>query len=267
MPSPFPGMDPWLEGPLWTSIHTQLSVEIARQLAPRLRPRYVPLTEKVFLWAPMGEEEGIAVTAADVRPDVAVAKPGGPANGAGSGATGVISAPPMRAATVMPVRVPQVTVEIRDVENRQLVTAIEVLSPTNKRQGRREYLRKRRRMLLSTSHLIEVDLHRKGRRVPMREPLPIASYFVFLSRAEERPFIYFWPIQLPDPLPKVPVPLLAGDPDVVLDLQAALNSVYDAFNYDLTIDYTRPPNFPLRPEEAAWAQERLRSWRAAPTGT
>ena len=36
MPSPFPGMDPYLEGSLWTSIHTQLGVEIQRLLMPLL---------------------------------------------------------------------------------------------------------------------------------------------------------------------------------------------------------------------------------------
>jgi hypothetical protein len=118
-----------------------LSVEIARQLAPLFRPRCVPLTEKVFLLASMDDEDGVAVAAADVRPDIAIAKSGAPVGGGGS-AMAVVAAPPMRAATVMPIRVPQLTVEIRDVERRRLVTAIEVLSPTNKREGRREYLRK-----------------------------------------------------------------------------------------------------------------------------
>ena len=28
MPSPFPGMDPYLEGALWTTVHFSLSAEI-----------------------------------------------------------------------------------------------------------------------------------------------------------------------------------------------------------------------------------------------
>ena len=67
MPSPFPGMDPYLEGPLWTNVHTQVSVEIARQLAPRLRPWYVPLTEKRFLLGTPGAEDGVVVTAVDIK--------------------------------------------------------------------------------------------------------------------------------------------------------------------------------------------------------
>src|SRR5690348_6992547 len=134
-------MDPWLEGSLWTNVHTQLSVEIARQLAPRLRPRYIPLTEKVFLLDTMGAEEGVAIATLDVRPGVAVAKPSfGPVGGAAAGVA--LAPPPLRVPTVMPARVPHVTIEIREVEHHRLVTTIEVLSPTNKRGGRRDYLRK-----------------------------------------------------------------------------------------------------------------------------
>src|SRR5205823_2575020 len=71
------------------------------------------------------------------------------------------------------IAVPHVTIEIRDAANRQLVTAIEVLSPTNKRgDGRSEYLAKRQRLLLSTAHLMEIDLLHQGQRVPMQQPLP-----------------------------------------------------------------------------------------------
>ena len=268
MPSPFPGMDPYLEGSLWTNVHTQLSVEIAGQLAPRLRPRYMPFTEKRFTIAAPGDEDGIAVGTVDLRPDVAAAESGrGPVrvkptgsqptgSPSSSAATGL--APPLRLATVMPVSVPFVTVEIRDLENRQLVTAIEVLSPANKRgTTRREYLAKRHRLLMSTAHLMEIDLLREGHRVPMRQPLPPAPYFVLLSRAESRPVTDVWPIELSQPLPVVPVPLLPGDADVELDLRAALAAVYDRFSYDLAVDYTQPPEPPLKPAEETWARDRL----------
>ncbi len=74
----------------------------------------------------------------------------------------------------------------------------------------------------------------------LRQPLPPAPYFVLLSRAEARPLTDVWPVELWQPLPTVPVPLLPGDADVPLDLQAALTSVYDGFGYDLAIDYTTP---------------------------
>jgi hypothetical protein len=250
-------MDPYLEGSLWMSVHTQLSVEIARQLIPRLRPRYVALTPERFVFDVFEE---VAVTTRTTIPDVGVVDTGrgaGPSPGAA-----VITAPALHLETEVPIAVPHVTVEIRDTANRQLVTAIEVLSPTNKRgEGRTEYLAKRRRLLLSTAHLMEIDLVREGHRVPMRQPLPSVPYFVFLSRAERRPLTDIWPIPFDQPLPVVPVPLLEGDPDVALDLQQALTNVYDLFGYELLIDYTRPPEMAMPLEAAAWAEEVLRPRR------
>lgn len=253
MPSPFPGMDPYLEGAEWTSVHIELSSEIARQLAPKLRPKYIVRTAKRFVTE---MPDDITIATGDIYPDVSVSD---------SVQEDTVSyrttiPPPLQLATVMPARIPHVTIEIRDVADRELVTAIEVLSPTNKRgEGYQEYLDKRRRLLYSTVHLMEIDLLRKGRRVPMQQPLPPAPYFVFLSRAEKRPIVEVWPIQLNTPLPVVPIPLLAGDSDETLDLQLALTTVYDALNYDLSVDYTQPPEVPLEEEESAWVTEQLQT--------
>ena len=154
--------------------------------------------------------------------------------------------------------------EIRETATRRLVTAIKVLSPTNKRgEGRKEYRRKRRRILLSTSHLLEIDLLRQGQRVPMQQRLPNAPYFVLLNRAEERPISDVWPIHLGEALPSVPVPLLPGDADVPLGLQQALTNVYDLLRYDLAIDYARPPESLLPPQLTAWAEKLLSARGAA----
>jgi hypothetical protein len=247
-------MDPYLEGSLWMTVHTQLSAEIARQLAPRLRPRYLALTSERFVYE---MPEGVAVAQSSLYPDVglAEARPG-PLAGAGA----AVATAPIQLATAMPTPVPHVTVEIRDTANRQLVTAIEVLSPTNKRgEGREEYLARRGRYLLSRAHLMEIDLLRRGHRVPMQQALPSAPYFVLLSRVEKRPVLDVWPVALPDPLPTVPVPLLPGDPDVSLDLQLALTTIYDLLGYDLAVDYAQPPEVALAPDEMAWAEERLRA--------
>ena len=57
VPNPFPGMDPYLEGDLWMTVHTDLCVEIARQLAPKIRPKYVALSaRRVVLAGPDGSE-------------------------------------------------------------------------------------------------------------------------------------------------------------------------------------------------------------------
>ncbi|HZK81443.1 MAG TPA: DUF4058 family protein [Humisphaera sp.] len=261
MPSPFPGMDPYLEGPLWTSVHTQLSVEIARQLSPMLRPRYVARTPKRFVIATAEDEDDITVSTADTYPDVSVAKTSDSSTPFGSTA---FDSSPLQLATVMPAAIPHVTVEIRDVANQQLVTAIEVLSPTNKRgRGREEYVERRERFLLSADHLIEIDLLRTGQRVPMVRKLPSAPYFVVLSRAKRRPIIDVWRIQLNEILPTIPIPLANGDADVPLDLRRAMASVYDEFNYDLDIDYGRPPHIALNEADAAWAREQIATWRGS----
>jgi hypothetical protein len=248
-------MDPYLEGSLWTTVHHNLSSEIVRQLLPKLRPKYVALPIERLVY---DEPETISITARDMYPDVGVVGPTG--RGTLSGGTATLA--PLRLATVMPLPVPHVTVEIRDVAHRRLVTAIEFLSPTNKRgNGRKKYLAKRRRLLLSSVHLLEIDLLRTGQRLPMEKPLPAFPYFVFLSRAEDRPFCQVWPIALDQRLPVVPVPLLEGDADVTLDLQAAFRATYE-LGYDILVSYDEPPDVPLSDEDMAWAGACIQATRS-----
>jgi|SRR5579862_1743589 len=250
MPSPFPGMDPYLEGDDWTSFHTHFATEIARQLTPLLRPKYIALPEKRFDIVDDGD-----ITIEAIYPDVGVAGVTTP-NPERMGQAAAKA--PHVLQTLMEEHAPHAWVEIRDVSGRRLVTTIEILSPWNKRgPGRGEYLDKRRQMLRSTSHLIEIDLLRRGLRLPMKDPLPPGSYYVFVSRAEQRPMVQVWPIALDHPLPKVPVPLLQGDGDVTLDLQNCLPNVYDLGGFDLVLDYSKAPKVPLREEQAAWVAEAL----------
>jgi hypothetical protein len=252
MPSPFPGMDPYLEGSLWTTVHTTLAVEIARQLNHRLPSRYIALTTRRFVME-MPEESEIVI--GEAYPDVAVVRSG--ATDQGRSAAGTITAP-LRMTTLIHSPIPHITVEIRDTENRQLVTVIEILSPTNKRgDGYDEYIEKRDRILRTTAHLIEIDLLRKGHRVPMLEKLPSVPYFVFVIRHEQRLAADVWPMTLEQPLPEVPVPLLPGDDDVKLDLQEALTNIYDENRLRLVINYSKPPEVPLSPEQNAWVAESL----------
>ena len=215
MANPFPGMDPYLEGDLWMSVHTDLCAEIARQLAPKLRPKYVVLSTRR-----------------------------------------VVLAPPDK--TALPEPIPHVSVEIRDVAQRRLVTCIEVLSPTNKTgPGREEYAGKRYQIISGSAHLLEIDLLRAGTHFAVAAPLPPAPYYVFLSRVERRHEVEVWPIPLAETLPTVWVPLLAGDADQSLDLQQALRTVYDILGYDELIDYRQPPPGPLSAAERAWVDEHL----------
>ena len=147
---------------------------------------------------------------------------------------------------------PYLAVEIRDVAERRLVTVIEILSPENKRgKGYLEYNDKRAAILATDTHLLEIDLLRQGQRIALIGELPRAPYFVFVSRWTRRPKTQVYPIQLRDKLPTVPVPLLLPDPDVALDLQAALDACFELVGYERLLDYTQPLA-ELSAEDAAW---------------
>jgi hypothetical protein len=243
------------------TLHTALSVQIARQLTPLLPERYTALLNEWFITALPESDEGVAITTGSGYPDAYVTevnprRPNEPATSAT-----LIAPAPMRLATAMPETMRHITVELRDIASRRVVTAIEVLSPFNKRgRGRAEYLRKRRRVLLSSSHLIEIDLLRRGRRLPMRDPLPHADYFVLVSRAASRPLTDVWPVQIDEPLPTIPTPLLESDADVPLNLQQAFTGVYDDLRCDRNVDYSAPPRVELDIARATWARDRIRAW-------
>lgn len=251
VPNPFPGMDPYLEGDLWTTVHTNLCEEIARQLAPKIRPKYVILSERRVVLAPPDEAGS---NGNDRYPDVGIVTSHDPSKQA----PGAVATAPLTLRVHLPAPIPHVSLRIRDVKDRRLVTCIEVLSPTNKSgSGKEEYEGRRFQILSSTAHLLEIDFLRKGSRFPA-VALPPAPYFVFLSRAERRKEVDVWAIALEGPLPAVKVPLLPGDPDVDLDLQSALTTIYDIFGYDELIDYSQPPPGPLTAAQTRWIDEQLK---------
>ena len=115
-------------------------------------------------------------------------------------------------------------------------------------------------MIQTRTHLLEIDLLRQGTRIPLVGELPPASYYVYLSRTQRRPRTQVWPVQLRDRLPAVPAPLLPPDPDVPLDLQAAVKACFDLVGYERLLDYAAPPPPPpLSESDAAWAAEVLRA--------
>jgi hypothetical protein len=119
-------------------------------------------------------------------------------------------------------------------------------------------LRRRNKFLGSSAHLVEIDLLRRGLRPPMRGELPAdTAYFAFVSRAQERPSTGIWPMPLRQPLRSIPIPLLAGDTDASLELQSALTATYDTWDYAAELDYSKPPELALSPEDAAWARQIL----------
>jgi len=160
--------------------------------------------------------------------------------------------------SVIEVNIP--VVEIRDRENQQLITAIEILSPVNKRgKGLDKYREKRQLLHGDGVHLLEVDLLRRGQR-PLNHPtLPReAHYFVMLSRGDQYK-TEVWAMTVRDRLPVVPIPLKSPDPDVQLDIGAAFNEIYDRSRYELSVRYDAEPAPPaFSAEDMQWLRELLK---------
>ena len=260
MPSPFPGIDPYLEAPeLWEDVHANLATEIRAQLQPQLVPRYVAVLTPYVTY-----EDIIISEPAVIKPDVAVMQQG-EALPATIAAAVAVPAPILGVTAIAEPEVPAKAqrIEIRTVGDRSLVTVIEILSPSNKRPGTESfeaYQRKRRDLLRSDAHLLEIDLLRRGVRWPLETPLPDAPGFAFLSRAAQRPTVAIWPLTFRDPLPPIPVPLRLPDTDVTIDLTEALGRVYEQGAYALRVDYRKDPPAPeLSAADAGWLDAHLRA--------
>jgi hypothetical protein len=245
MPSPFPGMDPYLEGYLWADVHNALASKIRQMLVPKLRPRYTARLE-IYLVEDNHPEAEVGI----LYPDVEILRVrNAPAPISTSGGTALATTPAtLTLPLIEPVTIRIPTIEIRDAANNSLVTSIEILSPVNKREpGLAQYRQKRQRLYQANVHLIELDLLRRGTR-PFNHPrLPATPYFVSLTRAQSAA-VDLWPIALQEVLPIIPVPLKADDADIALDLGQALTEIYDEAGYDLSIDYNQAPPPPVLSE-------------------
>ncbi len=261
MASPFPGMDPYLEGELWQEFHERLAHQISEQLLKVLPPKYVALLAKRYvLHRP---SVGLLTLPEDHRviyPDVHVAHtPPRVAEAAVAYGSEVATPPAAQLPNLMAEEVPVMSVEVRDTANRRLVTVIEILSPVNKMgDGAIEYADKRLSLMGTSVHLLEIDLLRRGQRLLFEGDPPPADYYVYLSRFTRRPYTDVWPISVRDRLPVVPVPLLPPDPDVPLDLQRAVAACYDLVHYERLLDYTvLPPPPPLGEADSVWLSDLL----------
>jgi hypothetical protein len=260
MPSPFPGMDPYLEQPtLWPSFHFRLIGAIAAAIEPQLSLEYYVEVETRTYQGEATEDLLIGIADAEiVTSSATLPSPPIPAEAATSVAT---PTKPQRVTLPMPLPVQERYLEVREVGSHAVVTVIEVLSPTNKRMGtgRNIYEAKRRNILSSASHLVEIDLLRGGQPMPIVDPPFAASYQILVSRSELRPAADWYAIALQQTLPKIAIPLKADEEaSVLVDLQAILTRVYDEARYAIRLDYTQPPPPPtLSPDDQTWVQQLL----------
>lgn len=259
MELPFPGMDPYLEQrEFWLSFHHHLAEELMTMLNARLDPRYFADVEIRH----MVDDLGILATST-IYPDVAVLELD-PQPTAPTPPALVSSAPVQRIA--LPEQRPRArSVQVRTASDKTLVTAIEILSPDNKRgRGLEDYRQKRDRLLRSGCHLVELDLVRRGQRPGWElEDPPLNSAYVCLinrARSDALRISEIWPVSLREALPTLPIPLLPPDPDIALDLNIALGQIYARARYERRIDYrAAPPPPELSPEDAAWIDAHLRA--------
>lgn len=250
MPSPFPGMNPYLEqDDVWHDFHQRFCPQVAELLAVQVRPHYIVKIDLHIYIHELPDDARRLIG----RPDVGVTRSSTASSGGAAG-TMLEEAP---AQLVLPaVDIERISyVEIRDRKDRQLVTVIELLSPSNKMPGsdREQYLAKRAQVLSSPVHLVELDLLRGGPRLPL-EGLPACDYYAMVSRMEKRPRADGWPLCVRDRLPRIPIPLGNSHPSAWLDLQAAVDHVYDAAGYEDYI-YLGEPQPGLSAEDAEWAKQ------------
>lgn len=262
MPSPFPGMDPYLESPTrWPGVHHRLISEIQTSLNRLLRPKYyVSVEERVYLSDDTDPGRVVIIPDARIIPHPAGAGLPPPKSSTATATLDV--AQPIEVTTLLDEEVREASLEVLDVASERVVTVIELLSPTNKivgSRGRLSFIEKRNEVIRSTTtHWVEIDLLRNGDRIMARETYPPCEYLAYVSRVSRRPKARIWPIRLRQRLPEVEIPLVEGDADVKLDLQEVLDRGYDNGAYDLAINYELAPVPPLPPADAEWADELLR---------
>lgn len=260
MPSPFPGMDPYLELPTdWGNFHHGLITSMQGALNAALAPHYfVRVEERVYITDE--DDPGRVEIVPDAR--LLAGHSNGPRSWEPEDGGGLAIAEPIVRTTLLEPEVREAFLNVFDAQYRSVVTVIEVLSPSNKirgSRGRESFVAKRREVMNSPAHWIEIDFLREGARALAPDvALPRCDYYVHVSRAQDPPKGRIWPILLTQRLPNVGVPLKADDGDVGLDLQNVFDETYDRSAYQVSTDYTAEPVPPLTAEQAAWADALLR---------
>jgi hypothetical protein len=266
MPSPFPGMDPYLEqSDYWPECHSRLIVAIADALIPQLRPKYeVAIEKRIYKVNTFEGESGLLVGI----PDVAVnqrtqtrAEPSGSSKLVAE--TVSPSSQPITVTVPLPEKVNQNYLEVRNIKTGRVVTAIEILSPVSKRSGdgRNDYLKKRQIILNSTTHLIEIDLLRAFSPMPLTSGQVQSDYRILVSRSDTRPKANLYSFSLKDALPNIPLPLEVGETEPIIELQSLINQVYDKAGFDYRVDYSMEPLDPLSDKDRRWILQLLQSQR------
>jgi hypothetical protein len=262
MKSPFPGMDPYLEDPaFWPDFHTRFITYCSDYISDRLPEHYeARLDERLSVLEPIADQP------ATVIPDVTV-------SGTGARKPGILQTETASTATLEPVTIPLPEVfedEVRESyirivrrPDRELVTVIELLSPSNKTgAGRELYLAKRTALIFQDVNLVELDLLRTGQRLPLSRPLPVGDYFALVARADRRPQcdVYAWTLR--HLLPTIPIPLRVPDADIALNMAELVATTFERGRYARSLKYGENPVGNLGDEDLSWVRDQLSAPRS-----
>ncbi len=241
MPSPFPGMDPYLEqSAFWSSFHSRLIVAIADYIAPQIMPKYyVEVETRTYSDTADGE---LLVGIPDAVVFSSVNNSSLPQNTEDQPSSIAILSRPQQVQLPTGLELKERYLEVRELGTDAVITVIELLSPKNKRigKGRIAYEEKRQQILNSASHFIELDLLRSDPPMPMKGNDSQWDYRILVSRSEQRPIADLYGFMLSEPIPVFPLPLKSEDEDKAIDLQSILNGVYERAGYRFRIDYQQP---------------------------
>jgi hypothetical protein len=254
MPSPFPGMDPYIEASgMWSDFHGSLLGAIRADLNAHLPQGYAASIE-LYVWA---ADRGARAEPELAEPDVQVREDGWADERESAAAT--LAAP---STIVLPrlARRKRRFLRVVDIQTRQVVTVVELLSPTNKKSGddRTRCLEKRNEYLANNLGFVEIDLLRGGRRLPLgREHPEVSDFYVMVCRPWEFPRAGFWTFGLRDPLPDIPVPVTQELGDTPLHLSACVRRAYDEGRYTSALPYDEPLRPRPRTEDRDWIRTLL----------
>ena len=254
MPSPFPGMNPYLENPeLWSELHHRLITAIAIALQPQLSPKYrVAIEKRTYL----SDGEDLLLVGI---PDLSILSQRTLLTQSFT-TTLPVEAESVTVILPVPEEIRQGYLEIREVGTGYVTTVIEVLSPINKRpgKGREAYEEKRRQVLSSPTHLVEIDLLRDGKPMRLLSQTEQKDYRILVAQRNRRPQAQLYGFSVRQQIPRFPLPWQSGDIEPVVDLQSLLFEVYTQAGFDLAVDYCLEPVPPLNEEDKVWTDELLR---------
>ncbi len=252
--NPFPGMNPYLEQPrLWPEVHNELIALLWSSMAAQMPLGYrLAIEERLEVWETSFVEDKSRYVVPDLsvtemretQPEVALKERTIPEGGI---------------EVMIPVPTRVTFLEVR-AGSGQVVTVVEVLSPTNKvpGRGRTDYLSKRTDILESDVNLVEIDLLRAGEPMPLATTVPDCHYRILVSRERQRPRAYLLPFMIQDSIPKFPLPLRLGDDELMVDLGLLLAQMHHMSRYNSFLDYSSPPPGPmLEPQHNKWLEERV----------